>query len=320
MIRIIALFAALAAVAGPAAAQEYPTRPLTLIVPLPPGGTTDAISRAVADRMAADLGRPIVIDNRPGAGANVAYQHAARVPADGYTLLMGINSLAVNPALQATLPYAPQRDFVPVSMVARGAFILAVNPATPYRTVPELIAAARAAPGSIDQASTGVGSLNHLAGALFAARAGIQFGHIPYRGGAQASADVIAGRVPVIFLAILEALPFVRDGKLRGLAVTAPARSPAAPDLPTVAEAAPLPGYAVEFWQGIFAPAATPAPIIARLNRAVVSAMGDAALKADFARRGITLEASTPSELGALLAAETETWARVVREAGIKAE
>jgi tripartite-type tricarboxylate transporter receptor subunit TctC len=305
----------------PASAQgEYPTRPLTLIVPLPPGGTTDAISRAVAERMSADLGRPVVIDNRPGAGANVAYQHAARVPADGYTLLMGINSLAVNPALQATLPYAPQRDFAPVSLVARGAFVLAVHPRQPIRTVPELIAAARANPGGLDQASTGVGSLNHLAGALFAARAGIRFGHVPYRGGAQASTDVVAGRVPVIFLAILEALPLVQDGRLRGLAVTSPGRSPAAPDLPTVAEAAPLPGYAVEFWQGIFVPAGTPPTVVARLNRAVAAAMGDAALKADFVRRGITLEASTAEALGELLAAETRTWAEVVRDAGIKVE
>jgi tripartite-type tricarboxylate transporter receptor subunit TctC len=314
------LLAALLAPAGAAAQEPWPTRPLTMIVPLPPGGTTDAISRAVAERMAADLGRPVVIDNRPGAGANVAYQHAARVAADGYTLLMGINSLAVNPALQASLAYAPQRDFAAVSMVARGAFILAVNPTTPWRTVPELIAAARASPGGIDQASTGVGSLNHLAGALFAARAGVSFGHVPYRGGAQASTDVVAGRVPLIFLAILEALPLVQDGRLRGLAVTSPARSPAAPDLPTVAEAAPLPGYAVEFWQGIFVPSGTPAAVIARLNRAVSAAIADPALRADFARRGITLDASTPEALGAILAEETETWARVVREAGIKPE
>jgi tripartite-type tricarboxylate transporter receptor subunit TctC len=317
---LAALLAPLAAASLAHAQAAYPTRPLSLIVPLPPGGTTDAISRAVAERMAADLGRPVVIDNRPGAGANVTYQHAARVPADGYTLLMGINSLAVNPALQASLAYAPQRDFAPVSMVARGAFILAVNPATPWRTVPELIAAARANPGGIDQASTGVGSLNHLAGALFAARAGVSFGHVPYRGGAQASTDVVAGRVPLIFLAILEALPLVQDGRLRGLAVTSPAPSPAAPNLPTVAEAAPLPGYAVEFWQGIFVPAGTPAPVIARLNRAVAAAMADAALVADFARRGITLEASSPEALEAILRDETETWARVVRETGVRPE
>lgn len=317
---MIARRAALGLLATPAMAQEaFPSRPISLIVPLPPGGTTDAISRAFAARMAAALGQPVVIDNRPGAGANVAYAHAARVPADGHTVLMGINSLAVNPALRADLPYAPLRDFAPVSLVARGGFVLAVNPEVPARDVAELVALARARPGALDQASTGAGSLNHLSGALFQRRAGVEFGHVPYRGGTQATADVLAGRVPVIFLAILEALPFVREGRLRALAVTSPTRMAVLPDVPTVAEAG-YPGYAVEFWQGLFVPAATPAAAVARLNAAALAAAGDAALVTDMAGRGITIEGSGAEALGALLARETTEWVELVRAAGIRAE
>lgn len=310
----------LALSAVPAAAQDaFPTRPLSLIVPLPPGGTTDAISRAFAARMAENLRQPIVMDNRPGAGASIAYAHAARVAPDGYTVLMGINSLAVNPALRADLTYAPMRDFAPVSLVARGAFVLAVHPDLPARDMAGLIALAKARPGALDQASTGVGSLNHLSGALFQRRAEVTFNHVPYRGGAQATADVIAGRVPVIFLAILEALPFIRDGKLRALAVTSPTRIPVLPDVPTVAEAG-LPGYAVEFWQGLFVPAGTPAPAIARLNQAARAAANDATLVQDMAGRGIAIVASSPEELGTLLARETSEWAELVRATGIRAE
>ena len=310
-----------ALLAAPAAyAQEaFPARPLSLIVPLPPGGTTDAISRAFAARMAVQLGRPVVIDNRPGAGANVAYAFAARQAPDGYSVLMGINSLAVNPALRADLPYAPMTDFAPVSLVARGGFVLAVHPDSPARDVAGLVALARARPGELDQASTGAGSLNHLAGALFQRRAGVEFGHVPYRGGAQAATDVIAGRVPVIFLAVLEALPFVREGRLRALAVTSPTRMAVLPDVPTVAEAG-YPGYAVEFWQGLFVPATTPVPVVARLNAAARAAAGDAALVADMAARGITIAASSAEELAALLARETIEWAELVRATGIRAE
>lgn len=312
--------ALLALSALPAVAQEgFPTRPLSLVVPLPPGGTTDAISRAFAARMADNLRQPIVMDNRPGAGASVAYAHAARVAPDGYTVLMGINSLAVNPALRQDLAYAPMRDFAPVSLVARGAFVLAVHPGLAARSMAELVALAKAQPGRLDQASTGVGSLNHLAGALFQRRADVSFNHVPYRGGAQATADVLAGRVPVIFLAILEALPFIRDGKLRALAVTSPDRLPVLPDVPTVAEAG-LAGYAVEFWQGLFVPAATPSPVVARLNQAARAAATDPALVQDMAGRGIAVVASSPEELGALLARETREWAELVRATGITAE
>jgi tripartite-type tricarboxylate transporter receptor subunit TctC len=203
--------------------------------------------------------------------------------------------------------------------VARGAFVLAVHPDLPARDVAGLVALARAQPGQLAQASTGAGSLNHLAGALFQRRAGVQFNHVPYRGGAQATADVIAGRVPVIFLAILEALPFVREGRLRALAVTSPARIPVLPDVPTVAESG-FPGFDVEFWQGLFVPAATPPGIVERLNQAARSAAADAALVQDMAARGIAIAASSPGELAALLARETTGWAELVRATGITAE
>ncbi|WP_270933558.1 tripartite tricarboxylate transporter substrate binding protein [Falsiroseomonas oryzae] len=321
MIRIGRRAAGLLALSAlPARAQDgFPTRPLSLIVPLPPGGTTDAISRAFAARMADNLRQPVVMDNRPGAGASVAYAHAARVTPDGYTLLMGINSLAVNPALRQDLTYAPMRDFAAVSLVARGAFVLAVHPDLPARSVAELVALAKASPGRLDQASTGVGSLNHLAGALFQRRAEVTFNHVPYRGGAQATADVLAGRVPVIFLAILEALPYVRDGRLRALAVTSPDRLAVLPDVPTIAESG-LPGYAVEFWQGIFVPAATPPAVVARLNAAARAAASDTALVQDMAARGIAIAASSPDELRALLSRETGEWAELVRATGITAD
>jgi tripartite-type tricarboxylate transporter receptor subunit TctC len=303
----------------PTQATPWPERAITLVVPLPPGGTTDAISRAFAARMAEALGKPVVIDNRPGAGANLAYQHVATQRPDGYSVLMGINSLAVNPALRKDLPYQPQRDFAPVSLVARGAFVLCVHPGLAVRDVAGLVAMAKADPGGLDQASTGAGSLNHLAGALFQQRAGVRFNNVVYRGGPQASADVIAGRVPLIFLAILEALPFLADGKLRGLAVTSPGRAAALPLLPTVAEAG-WPGYAVEFWQGLFVPAATPSAVVARLHQAAEAAARDAALLADMGARGITIAPSAPAELGRLLAEETTAWTRLAEATGLTAE
>ena len=315
--RRAALLAPLAAL--PARAQAaFPARPISLVVPLPPGGTTDAISRAFAARMADDLGRPVVIDNRAGAGHSVAYAHVARATPDGYTVLMGINSLAVNPALRTDLAYAPLSDFAPVSMVARGAFALAVNPNLAAGTVAELVALAKRDPGGIEQASTGVGSLNHLAGALFQRRAGVHFTHVPYRGGAQASADVIAGRVPVIFLAMLEALPFLPRRQAAGAGGHLVRAGFGA------AQCADAGGKRPAWLRGGVLAGAVRARADAGADRGAAErrrprAAADRALVADMAGRGITIAASLPEALGTLLARESEEWATLVRAAGITA-
>ncbi len=301
-----------------AAAQEaYPNRAVAIYSGYAPGGLTDVTSRAVAERMSRELGVPVVIENRVGGATAVANTAAAQARPDGYTLLMGTSSLAINPSLQPNLtPREPMRELAPIGMVFRSAFVLHVHPSLPAKTTAELIAWCRANPGRLNFGSSGTGAVNHLALALFAQRAGIEVTHVPYRGGAPALIDLRAGRIGAMFQAVLEALPALQDGATRGLAISSAAREPLLPELPPVAET--LPGFDAVFWQGLFAPAATPAPILARLGTALGAATGDADLRARLAQQGVALTSGDAAALSGLLAQETEQWGRLIREADIR--
>jgi tripartite-type tricarboxylate transporter receptor subunit TctC len=303
------------------AAEPYPARPVTVLSGYPPGGVTDITTRAVAERMARELGQPLVVENRAGAATSVASTAAAQARPDGYTLLMGTSTLAINPALQPALtPREPLRELAPVGTVFRTAFVLHVHPSVPARSTAELIAYAKANPGRLNFGSSGTGAVNHLAQALFARRAGIEVLHVPYRGGAPALLDLRTGRIGAMFQAVLEALPTLREGATRGLAISSADRLPLLPELPPVAEAAGLPGFDVVFWQGLFAPAGMPEPVVARLGAALRAATEDTALRARLAEQGVSVQTGGADTLRELLARETESWGRLIREAGIRPE
>ncbi len=305
------------ALAQGSAAEGFPTRAVAVLSGYPPGGVTDITSRAVAERLGRELGQPVVVENRAGAATAVANTSVANARPDGYTLLMGTSTLAINPALQPTLtPKEPMWELVPVGMVFRTAFVLHVHPGLPVRSTAELIAWCKANPGKLDFGSSGTGAVNHLAQALFAQRAGIEVTHVPYRGGAPALLDLRAGRIQAMFQAVLEALPSLREGTTRGLAVSSAERVGLLPELAPVA--ATLPGFDVVFWQGMFAPPGTPAAVLARLGAALRVATEDAELRARMAMQGVVVQTGDAAALGRLLAAETEVWGKLIRDAGIK--
>jgi tripartite-type tricarboxylate transporter receptor subunit TctC len=320
--RLFALACALicAAAYGPAAADDYPSRPITLIVPYAAGGGNDLMARLAADKMSAALGQPIVIENRGGAGGSIATRQVAHAAPDGYTLgLGGTGTLAVDPTLYPNVGYDPRRDFAPVGLIATSALVVLVNPQVPAKTIPELIALAKAEPGKLTFASAGVGSGIHLGAELFASMAGIKLTHIPYKGSAPALTDLIGGHVSIYFSSLPPAIGLVQDGKVRALAVTGSERSKSFPDLPTVAEAG-LPGYAAVLHYGIVAPAGTPAAIVARLNQALNAALATADMRQRFALEGAEPLPSTPAEYAADIDREEAKWAKVVKTSGAKVE
>ncbi|MFN3448183.1 MAG: Bug family tripartite tricarboxylate transporter substrate binding protein [Roseococcus sp.] len=301
----------------PARAQDFPSRAVSVVSGYAPGGVTDITSRAVAERMARELGQPVVVENRVGAATAVANTHVAQARPDGHTLLMGTSTLAINPALQPGLtPREPMRELAPIGMVFRTAFVLHVHPAVPARSTAEFIAYCRENPGRVNFGSSGAGAVNHLAQALLVARTGIEVVHVPFRGGAPALIELRAGRIQAMFSAVLEALPAVREGATRGLAISGPGRSPLLPDLPPVAET--VPGFAAVFWQGLFAPAGTPSPILARLGAALRAATEDAALRARMAEQGVDIVTGDADMLRELLARETAQWGELIRAANIR--
>jgi tripartite-type tricarboxylate transporter receptor subunit TctC len=314
------LAAPLFAVPRFARAQDgYPNRAITVVSGYAPGGVTDVTSRAVAERMGRELAVPMVVENRVGAATAVANTAVAQARPDGYTLLMGTSTLAINPGLQPNLtPKEPLKDLAPVGMVFRTAFVLHVHPGLPVRTTAELIAWCKANPGKLNFGSSGTGAVNHLAQALFAQAAGIEVVHVPYRGGAPALLDLRAGRIQAMFQAVLEALPSLGDGATRGLAISSAERSSLLPDLPPVADT--LPGFDAVFWQGLFAPAGTPAPVLARLGTALHTATGDAELRARMAQQGVSITTGDAAMLGRTLAEETAMWGKLIREANIRPE
>ena len=302
-----------AAAADPAA--EFPARPIRMVVPYPPGGGNDLLARAIKAPLEMRWNQPIVVENRPGANGTIATELVAKGAADGYTLLMGSTAThAINPALYRRLGYDAVRDFAPVAMVGSTPLILTVHPSVPARSVAELIALAKARPGEISFASVGNGSVGHLAGQMFQGAAGIEMMHVPYRGIAQASTELLAGLVKTAFSNVVNVLPFIRDGKLRPLAVTTSARSAVLPEVPTIAET--LPGFDVPLWWGVFAPAQTPAPVVAKLNGAIRTVLADRELLARWADEAITLTPGTPQDFAAQIAADIPRWAEAVRASG----
>ena len=305
--------------AGPAHAQEYPTRPVRLIVATVPGGGTDAIARILGGKLSALLGQQFVIDNRGGAGGIIGTEIVARAPADGYTLLMGfIASLAMNPALVRT-PYDTLKDFSPVSLVADAQYIMTVHPSIPPRTVKDFVSYAKSNPGRINYASAGNGTPVHLAAELFKSVAGVNLVHVPYKGGGPAAAAVLRGEAQLIFGSVTATMPQIKAGKLIALGVTGPKRLPSAPQYATIAELG-YPGFEVTSWYGVLAPAKVPAGVINRLNAAVINALKAPEVREQMARQGLEPIGSTPAEFAAHLKREVARWARVVKEAGIKAD
>jgi tripartite-type tricarboxylate transporter receptor subunit TctC len=300
-----------------ACAQTYPTRPVHIIVGFAPGGGTDIAARLMASWLSSRLGQQVVVENRPGAGTNIATEAVVRAPADGYTLLLAGLSNAINATLYDNLKFTFVRDIAPVAGIARDAFLVAVNPSVPATALPELITYARANPGTINMASAGIGSGNHVFGELFKSMTGVNFVHVPYRGAGPALLDLLGGKMQVMFAPLSITLEHIRTGRLRALGVLGATRSPQLPDIPTVAEF--VPGYEASYWTGLGAPRDTPAEIVDRLNREVNAALADPAIRARLDALGASPMPGSPADFGRLIADETERWGKVIRTAGIKA-
>src|SRR5437899_6086691 len=312
----------LAALALPAIAhgQSYPARPIRMIVAYPPGGGTDIVGRVVAHKLAEVLGQAVVVENRGGASGNIGTEIVARATPDGYTILMGnVAPNAINVSLFRNLPFDPVADFAPVTLVASTPNILVVHPSTPARTVKEVVALAKAKPGTLNFASAGVGSSSHLAGELFRILAGADIVHVPYKGAGPAMVDVLSGQVQLYFATMPAAMPHVKSGKLAPVAVTSSRRSQALPDLPTTAEAG-VPGYEASTWYGVLAPAHTPAAVIARLHENIVKILAVPETRARLADQGFEPVGNSPEEFGAYIKSEIAKWGKVIGDAGIRPE
>jgi tripartite-type tricarboxylate transporter receptor subunit TctC len=301
----------------PAVAADYPTKPVRVIVALAPGGGTDTSARLLAQKLADAFGQTFVVDNRPGAGALLGTELAAKAPADGYTLTVVSPEFTVNPSLRRNVPYEPLRDFAPIVRMTLGQYIVSVRPAFPPNSVKELIAYAKANPGQINFGSSGTGSANHLGGELFNSMAGVRMQHVPYKGAGPALAALLAGEVQVVFSSTTAVIGHVRAGRAKALAVTGPKRSPVVPEVPTVTESG-LPGFEVTGWYGLLAPRKTPGEIIQRLNTQANRVLPD--LRARFAELGSEVIGGTPDEFAAFIKADQEKWAKVIKSSGARAE
>lgn len=315
----VALAACLAAGAGITAAQEFPSKPLRLVVGSTPGGGTDISARLIAPLMSEHLGQQVIVENRPGATTTIGVNHVVRSAPDGYTMIMGVSSLAINPHVLKNVPYDALKDLAPVSQVLVAPNIMVAHPSLPAKTVKELIAFARPRPGQLNIAAGGAGSSQHLSIELFNYMAKTKILHIPYKGQGMAMIDVVAGQVTLMMSNLLSALPQIRANRIRALGVTGPRRATVAPDIPTIAEAG-LPGYEVLQWYGVLAPAATPKEIITRLHAAVTHAVTNPKIRQRIVADGGEPVGSTPDELGAILRADYKKWGEVVRKAGIRVD
>ncbi len=315
-----ALFVIAAVTASHAWAQGYPGKPIRIIVSYPAGGANDIVARMVGQKLHETLGANIVVDNRAGAGGTIGADIAAKAPADGYTLLMAAGAHALAPSLYSKLPYDIARDFAPVSISAKSTYLLVVHPSVPARSVRELIALARARPGSLNYASSGIGAPPHLAGEMFNTLARVQLTHVAYKGDTPALADLLGGHVDLAFIAVSATAAYIKAGKLRALAVTSAQRTPVMPDLPTVAEAGGLPEFDISTWWGMLAPSGTPADAINRLSAAMakIAAMSD--VKSRFGELGLEATADTPDHFGAFIKSEIQKFAKLAKLAGVKPE
>jgi tripartite-type tricarboxylate transporter receptor subunit TctC len=305
--------------ASTAQGQPYPSKPIRIVVPFAAGGTSDILARALGPHVTTAWGQPVIVENRTGANGNVGADFVAKSAPDGYTMLLSdVGALAINPSVYPSMPFDPVKDFSPIVMVSYSPHVLAVHPSVPVNTVQELIAYARANPGKLNFANSGTGGAPHLAGVEFAARTGVQWAYIPYKGGSAAVTDVIAGNANVLFNGMLATYPSVKGGRLRGLAISGAKRVPSAPELPTVAET--LPGFETGSYQGLLAAAGTPREIVNRLNAEFTRILNTPAMLEMLAKQGTEVRAGPPEALGTFIASEKARWAKVVKEAGIKAD
>jgi tripartite-type tricarboxylate transporter receptor subunit TctC len=303
-----------------AQAQAFPTKAITIIVPFSAGGTTDILARVLGQFISKDLGQPVIIDNRAGAGGNIGTQLVARAAPDGYTILMGtVGTHAINQSLYPKLAFDPIKDFAPLTRVALVPNLLVANPAQPFKTVKELTAYAKANPGKVTFGSSGSGTSIHLSGELFKQMAGVDIQHVAYKGSAPAVNDLLGNHIAIMFDNMPSAISHVKAGKLRPLAVTTAQRSPALPDVPTIAEAG-VPGYEATSWFGLLAPAKTPAPVVTRLNASILKALADPDVKKKLLEQGAEPAGETPAQFAAFIASETVKWGKIVKQSGATAQ
>ena len=299
-----------------AAAQAYPTKPITIVVPFSAGGTTDILARLVGQYLTTELGQPVVVDNKAGAGGNIGGALAAKAPADGYTLFMGtVGTHAINAALYKKMPFDHVKDFAPLSRVANVPNLLVAHPSQPFKTVPEMIAYAKANPGKINFGSPGTGASPHLSGELFKSMAKVELTHIPYKGSAPAVSDLLGNQIAIMFDNMPSVIPHVRSGKLRAIAISTAKRSPELPDVPTIAEAG-VPGYEAVSWFGLFAPAATPKPVLDKLSTALSKVLANPEVQKKISAQGGETVNETPAQFAAFIRSETTKWGKVVKESG----
>ncbi|MBB6560067.1 tripartite-type tricarboxylate transporter receptor subunit TctC [Acidovorax soli] len=302
--------------AGAFAQAAYPNKPVTIVVPFAAGGTTDILARIIAQALTVEMGQSVIVDNRAGAGGNIGGALAAKAPADGYTLFMGtVGTHAINAALYKKMPFDPVKDFAPLTRVANVPNLLVANPAQPYKSVKELIAYAKAHPGKVNFGSSGNGSSIHLSGELFKSLAKVDMVHVPYKGSAPAVTDLLGNQIGIMFDNMPSAIQHVRSGKLVPIAVTTAKRSPELPNVPTIAEAG-VPGYEATSWFGMFAPTGTPAPVLAKLNGALVKVLGQADVKKKINEQGAETYSETPEQFAAFIKTESVKWGKVVHESG----
>ena len=309
----------IAMLGGTAHAQTYPAKPIKIIVPYSAGFGPDGLARTIGEKLSPRLGRPVVVENRPGANGNIGIDLAAKAPADGYTLAVVLNSISMNPSLYK-LPYDPVKDFAPIGMLARGSLALVAHPSVQAKTVKELVQMAKAAPGKLNYASPGIASPNHLAMELFKMTAGIDLMHVPHKGSAEANTAILAGQTETGFMALHVALPHVKAGKLRALAVSSPARHTSMPEVPTISEATGVPGLEVDLWYAMLAPDGTPNDVVARLSTEVREILRMDDVRERLAKQGLQATPGSPGDYLALLRSDIDKWAKVIKNAGIKAE
>jgi len=315
----VAAGALFAATAVPVFAQAYPAKPVKIVVPFPPGGAVDTVARVVGQKISDQMGQPVIVDNRPGASANLGADVVAKSAPDGYTILLGANGLATNASLFSNLAFDALKDFAPIGRVGYAPVVLVVPADSPLKSLKDLIAAAKAKPGSLTYASAGNGSSNHLAGELFKSAAGIDALHVPYKGGAPALTDLLGGRISFMLLNPVEVLPHVKAQKLRALAVASDKRLGILPDAPTMSEAG-LAGFEASVWWGFVAPAKTPRDAIVKLNAELNKALADPGVREKLGELGVVFTPGTPEQFGSFLAAETDKWAKVIKAAKITAD
>jgi tripartite-type tricarboxylate transporter receptor subunit TctC len=317
MILKTVLGSALLAVITSAAAQTWPSRQIQLVVPYPPGGVVDFIARTVGQRLATQVGQPVVVDNRPGAGGIIGVEYAARSMPDGHTIVLMDPAIVINPSLQDKVPYDLNKDLQAVAVIGSSPLVLVVNPSLPAATLPSLVEYARANPGKLNFVSAGIGTTPHMAGELLKLRAAVSMTHVPYKGSGPAMSDLVAGQVQTGFSSITAALPFIRDNRLRALATTGSKRSAALEDVPTVIESG-YAGFEVDLWLGLFTPANVPPALVGRMNAEILKALEDQAVRAAFAKVGVEPRAVNVEESGRFVRSEFAKWATVVRDAKLK--